>query len=1693
MAAARNSSSNRKMIYSHSDEYSLDRSRRNAANDHSNQEHNYNSRKRPRSYVSPKIARSGGNRRPSWDNNSITSSRGTAFNRQREERQRRPYQPPENQQRPRSSHKECSHHNCVDRHESFNHRRDDHDNRGRNHRKQNRRIYNDSNYKRNIQPERQKVNNDNNCRNNFDSFRRERFESPNPSSNDNIRGSPFSEAGKVQEAGELEEEGEVQEVGDIQENLTSSASALNNNVHGRNMHHISPKVDAVKDNFSKFDIRNGKNKKYMFKTNFKERTAETSSFRESLGGNECKNEDVAKHQKNPNDTEVPELRRVIHNKKQLPNSYLCDEETNSNYTSGDKKELKYSEDQKKIEREEVKSFDEFAKIRQKQTENSKSDDCSKLSNRSISGRNGFIADSTTCVKRQESLFKSEKEIVELDTRKSGDDILFSVNEIVEKQQQHEKKVISNNMNHSDCSEKAPIIQRGFDMLHFTPDLTESSVITPDSPALRLDNIPATIPSAPPEIIRRPACNDDLQDEVTCTSPIMPLATKTSESDSIVSNQNAITDHVAMAYVTDKNEYGAGNSSPRSIISDSSSSDTDEEELYDWARQMFGVATRPPSSIESPHRAIETATVTTMAESDDKEIVITDIQNKNQEYSHFSIPGSETQSEFYESSAQLSRSFEVQTQNSDDYNLLPSVIDTQEQCIENSMGTKIDSEIEAQSKRALICAKVTMASPSSEKPENNHETKKNKKKRKRKPKGSSAISPDLYLNNEIKESPTNFEEDEYVFKERKKKRMKKKHAYDFSSISKTAQDSEVKDPRIGSSFVGKPKPDLKEVAKMASKVELLDSIKEKGRILKKKKKKKSKQNSKIDQDYVDKERENGFSFVGERKLEPEEHIEVKNRTCMLSKDKGLVDTSYGKEGFSKKKKNKIKQNSYIYQDSEIKEPETRSTFVGKSKPELKEKIEMKMSSTNIDLLGSIKGKERILKKKKKLKQSFQTDQSSEVKERENRFNSGGEKKLKPKEHIKVKNKTDMLSKKKDLVDISCNNKDFLKKKKNKIKQSSFIDQDPEFGEEEAGSSFVEKTKPEVKEKIKAKNNVGALSTNVDLLDSVKVKEKSLKKKKKSKQVFQTKQDSEVKELGNRSIIANKSNLEMKETIKAKLSPTSNALVDPSNENEEILKKKKKRMKKLNQNSHMDCDPDIKKSEIGSNIAGKSELILKESVKVKVSSLNKSLLDASGEKEEFRKKKIKQYSQIDKHFEMKEQGNSSIFVRKPKLEYKESNKAKRIVISPTNKDILDNLGKKDIQSKKKRKKTKLNSCEASLTKAAENARKEKKRDSGNLKFQRMKSKTQERASSLFNKSRPVLEGKTKVKHKTHVTSSSLPVDYNCKEKKKKNRKLQEISKQPPPPKIKKSESRVFSLAPRNNSDQDTDDYDRDSDDDDGKYYDEDSDDDDGKYCDEDSDDDFDDNKIDLSESKRKADLTKPLTARKIRKILAKDDKEEIKRSSSTTSHWVRRSVRQPCRDILRSTIMKSLVNKLKSNNKDMVVLKMKKYINNPDTPSVVIDAALEALEVNTNCQALYIQNFNAGVRDKQFIHLLRVLQLPTCKIWCLNIGETYNVMDDTWEMFAEGLKTTNITHMYASEHTISTALKDQIRATIRKNRSKHNLHNDPENLDAIIQCTHCWWNPINAKSLQAYVKKQGYEYILHDKEAQGLQGTMSEAPS
>jgi hypothetical protein len=115
-------------------------------------------------------------------------------------------------------------------------------------------------------------------------------------------------------------------------------------------------------------------------------------------------------------------------------------------------------------------------------------------------------------------------------------------------------------------------------------------------------------------------------------------------------------------------------------------------------------------------------------------------------------------------------------------------------------------------------------------------------------------------------------------------------------------------------------------------------------------------------------------------------------------------------------------------------------------------------------------------------------------------------------------------------------------------------------------------------------------------------------------------------------------------------------------------------------------------------------------------------------------------------------------------------------------------------------------------------------------------------------------------------------------------------------------------------------------------------------------FDNEKVrmEIEENRRKREEAKPLTAKEIRKILREDTS-----SVGDQGNWVRRSRRQPNMALLNSKPVRILVDKLKYNDTDMLVLKMKKYINDPNTPCAVMDAILNAMEENTNCEALYIQ--------------------------------------------------------------------------------------------------------------------------------------------
>jgi hypothetical protein len=108
------------------------------------------------------------------------------------------------------------------------------------------------------------------------------------------------------------------------------------------------------------------------------------------------------------------------------------------------------------------------------------------------------------------------------------------------------------------------------------------------------------------------------------------------------------------------------------------------------------------------------------------------------------------------------------------------------------------------------------------------------------------------------------------------------------------------------------------------------------------------------------------------------------------------------------------------------------------------------------------------------------------------------------------------------------------------------------------------------------------------------------------------------------------------------------------------------------------------------------------------------------------------------------------------------------------------------------------------------------------------------------------------------------------------------------------------------------------------------------------------IEAERSKRRKEEAKPLTQAEIKAILSRDLCPE-----AASTHWVRRSMRQPSRSVLDSPQVKALLDKLRFNDTDMVVLKLKKYVSDPNAPQLVLDAVLDSLEENTNCEALYIQ--------------------------------------------------------------------------------------------------------------------------------------------
>jgi hypothetical protein len=137
-----------------------------------------------------------------------------------------------------------------------------------------------------------------------------------------------------------------------------------------------------------------------------------------------------------------------------------------------------------------------------------------------------------------------------------------------------------------------------------------------------------------------------------------------------------------------------------------------------------------------------------------------------------------------------------------------------------------------------------------------------------------------------------------------------------------------------------------------------------------------------------------------------------------------------------------------------------------------------------------------------------------------------------------------------------------------------------------------------------------------------------------------------------------------------------------------------------------------------------------------------------------------------------------------------------------------------------------------------------------------------------------------------------------------------------------------------------------------------------------------------------------------------------------------------------------------------LRLKNYVNS-DVSTQVIDAIFNALLDNEFVEALYCHNFENGMTDPQIDLLIKVLKKG--RIWCLNVGENFRVSRDGWTRLADSLGETNVTHIYVSEHIISSEMKKDIIATVRRNRLKDVRHLDYGRVEMINKIGQMWWNP------------------------------------
>jgi hypothetical protein len=192
-----------------------------------------------------------------------------------------------------------------------------------------------------------------------------------------------------------------------------------------------------------------------------------------------------------------------------------------------------------------------------------------------------------------------------------------------------------------------------------------------------------------------------------------------------------------------------------------------------------------------------------------------------------------------------------------------------------------------------------------------------------------------------------------------------------------------------------------------------------------------------------------------------------------------------------------------------------------------------------------------------------------------------------------------------------------------------------------------------------------------------------------------------------------------------------------------------------------------------------------------------------------------------------------------------------------------------------------------------------------------------------------------------------------------------------------------------------------------------------------------------------------------------------TTTTDDYWVRRSVRHAGTDQLERAGVKDLITRLERDDPKLKILRLKNWLE-ADTNALVLDHIFDLLAKSKSIQVLYCQNLEKAMDDDRLYHLIQVLK-QNSRIWALNVGENFKITRRGWDSFAEALKDTSITHLYAgSESTVSGTLKVKMRDAARENRKKHNLHDSRDNLDTILAVGQMWWNPRNSTKVRGFIK-------------------------